>query len=153
MLHLKRKNTVPAIIAIVIMSLCSCSSNDDEDTSDEIPNNRLLRANLSVTPGTIMEGESATITLMLDETNTTGSNLVFDFNFAGTIDPQSDVLSLASTTLVIPDGSTETSLEITSVDDDEMEDTETFTLDITGFPDAAVAGTSTNIVLSITDND
>ena len=80
--------------------------------------------------------------------------MVFDFSFGGTVDPESDVLSLVSTQLTIASGATETSLMVDSIDDTEAEMDETFTLDISdGIPSGAVAGTTTNITLTITDND
>ena len=80
--------------------------------------------------------------------------MVFDFSFGGTVDPLSDLLSLASTQLIVANGDTETSLMVVSIDDTEAEMDETFTLDISdGIPSGAVAGTTTNITLTITDND
>ena len=160
MQNLKKNISLLSLFMSAIVLLSSCSTDSDDGDIDSIvtpPEDNdvvLLRANLSVDPGTITEGENAIITLTLDTPNNTGSSLVFDFSFGGTIDPQSDVLSLANASLIIPDGATETTLEIESLDDDAVEDTETFTLDISdGIPSGATAGTTTNITLNITDND
>ena len=160
MQNLKKNISLLSLFMSAIVLLSSCSTDSDDGDIDSIvtpPEDNdvvLLRANLSVDPGTITEGENAIITLTLDAPNNTGSSLVFDFSFGGTIDPQSDVLSLANASLIIPDGATETTLEIESLDDDAVEDTETFTLDISdGIPSGATAGTTTNITLNITDND
>lgn len=155
MLYLKKYIGLASMLFIASIILVSCSSDGDDDSIPESPGDgRLFRANLSVAPATIVEGENAIITLTLDAVNDTGSNLVFDFTFGGTVDPESDLLSLVSTQLTIANGSNETTLQIESIDDDEAEVDETFTLDISdGIPDGAVAGTTTNITLTVTDND
>ncbi len=158
MLHLKKWSGLASMLFIAAMILSSCSSDSDDDSGTIPPPNgggtTLLRADLSVEPGTITEGENAIVTLTLDAPNNTGSDLVFDFTFGGTIDPESDVLSLVSTELVIANGATEVTLEIVSIDDMETEDTETFTLNISdGIPSGATAGTTTDITLNIMDND
>lgn len=152
---LKTKNVFALIATAAIMFSYSCSSDDSDDPQEEeTSDGTLFRANLSINSSTIEEGESAVITLALDQVNNTGSSLVFDFTFGGTADPLSDLLSLASTELTIPNGETETTLEVTSIDDDIAEETETFTLDIgSGIPDGATAGTTTSITLNISDND
>ena len=153
----KIKYIFPLLLAISFISLSSCSDDDDDETPTPTPiptPTTLIRANLSIDPATVVEGESATITLTLDRANDTESNLTFGFSFGGDVDPLSDLLSLASTELIIPIGETETTLEITTVDDDEAEETESFTLDIsTGIPSGATAGETPSITLMITDND
>ncbi len=153
MVYLKKSNGLVILLLTAIFTFFSCS-DDDSAPEEEMQSGALLRADLSVAPATIVEGESAVITLTLDAPNNTGANLVFDFSFGGTVDPESDVLSLVSTQLTIASGATETSLMVDSIDDTEAEMDETFTLDISdGIPSGAVAGTTTNITLTITDND
>ena len=154
MVYLKKSNGLVILLLTAIFTLFSCSDDDSAPEDEVVGGGALLRADLSVAPATIVEGESAVITLTLDAPNNTGANLVFDFSFGGTVDPESDVLSLVSTQLTIASGATETSLMVDSIDDTEAEMDETFTLDISdGIPSGAVAGTTTNITLTITDND
>ena len=152
MVYLKKSNGLVILLLTAIFTFFSCS-DDDSAPEEEMQSGALLRANLSVEPATIIEGESSVITLTLDAPNDTGASLIFDFSFGGTADPLSDLLSLASTQLIVANGDTETSLMVDSIDDTEAEVDETFTLDISGFPSGAVAGTTTNITLTITDND
>ena len=154
MVYLKKSNGLVILLLTAIFTFFSCSDDDSAPEDEVVGGGALLRADLSVAPATIVEGESAVITLTLDAPNNTGANLVFDFSFGGTVDPESDVLSLVSTQLTIASGATETSLMVDSIDDTEAEMDETFTLDISdGIPSGAVAGTTTNITLTITDND
>ena len=153
MVYLKKGNGLVILLLTAIFTLFSCSDDDSVPEDEVVGGGALLRANLSVAPATIIEGESSVITLTLDAPNDTGASLIFDFSFGGTADPLSDLLSLASTQLIVANGDTETSLMVDSIDDTEAEVDETFTLDISGFPSGAVAGTTTNITLTITDND
>ena len=153
MVYLKKGNGLVILLLTAIFTLFSCSDDDSAPEDEVVGGGALLRANLSVEPATIIEGESSVITLTLDAPNDTGASLIFDFSFGGTADPLSDLLSLASTQLIVANGDTETSLMVDSIDDTEAEVDETFTLDISGFPSGAVAGTTTNITLTITDND
>lgn len=140
------------ILFIVMSILCSCSSDSNNLVVEAIENVN-VRVNLTIDSETIEEGESATIMLSLDSPNITGGNLVFPFILGGTVDPSSDVVSLVSTNLTINPGDSETTLVLITIDDDDVEENEIFTLALGELPNSITEGTSTEVALRITDND
>jgi len=157
MITMLKKNKINVLMGLLLsvgILLSSCGSDSDDDSFEpDVPEATLLRADLSLDTNSVEEGGMAIITLSLDAPNNTGGDLTFDFSFGGTVEPGVDILSLVNTAFVVPNGEDTVTLEVVSIDDDITEDSETFTLEITGIPSGAVAGNTTEVTLTITDND
>ncbi len=156
-MRLKKSPHAFAMLFCIVLWSFSCSSGGDDSPEvpdqPDVPEVALLRATLTLEPDTVEEGGDATVTLSLDAPNATGGNLSFPFAFDGTVDPTMDIVSLVSTQFVIANGETSATIDINTLDDDIMEEDETFTITLGDLPNGTTAGERTMIILTLTDND
>ncbi|MEK6154267.1 hypothetical protein WIW50_13430 [Flavobacteriaceae bacterium 3-367] len=152
MKKLKKMSLAASFCAAIFLIACSSDSSDDT-TDDQVGSSNPFTASLGLSPSSVEEGGTATVTLRLDRPNDTGGVLTANFSFGGTVDPMMDVVSMVNASISILNGATEATFDITTLDDDVAEGDETLNVEFSSLPNGVEAGNNASVTLTVTDND
>lgn len=152
MKKMKKSGLAAGIFTLIFLTACSSDSGDDT-TDDQVGGSNPFTASLGLSPSSVEEGGTATVTLSLDRPNDTGGTLTANFSFGGTVDPMMDVVSMVNASISILNGATEATFDITTLDDDVTEDDESLNVEFSSLPNGVEAGNNASVTLTVTDND
>lgn len=130
-------------------SSITISINDNDATSPTT-----YTVTISGTENVSESSSEAVFTIALDKANDSGSTMNFTYSVAGTATASSDFTS-PSGTASIANGSSEVSISIPLINDTDVESDETIilSLDGTSLPSNVSLGTTTELTITILDND
>ena len=140
---------------ITIVLTCSslifthCGGDSGDDIVDEFS----ATVNVSASSSPVSEDAgSASFTISISETNTSGGTLTIPFSVAGTASENNDY-SISESSVIIASNENSANVEITITDDSEVEEDETIIITLGSIPSTLSAGNNSSATITITDND
>ena len=126
-----------------------CGDDSEGDVTDEFS----ASVTVSTSSGTVSESVgTANFTITLSEQNTSGSAISIPFTLGGTATENSDY-EVTGTVATIASNETSATVQVTIIDDSDVEQNETVTLSLTNLPSVVTAGSTIEATITITDND
>lgn len=131
-----------------LILLTSCGGDSDEPIDDEFS----ASVTVSTSQSTILESAgTVSFTISLSTTNTSGNAITIPFTLSGTAsDSDYDV---SETSAIVETNESSASIQITIIDDSDVEQDETIIFTLGNLPSVISAGSSTEATVTITDND
>lgn len=145
-----REIFLATLVVVMAFGLISCNEEGNNGGVEE----STFEVSISGASSFDETGNGGVFTIALDESNNTGSSISVSYDLSGTATSSVDYQALSGS-VSIQNGSSETSVTLTVIDDERVEGDETIivTLDDSSLPSNVSLGSTATATLTITDDD